>query len=304
MAWKFELVAGPFGCTSEGPAWDGRHLYFSLIQQSRIMRYDPKTGECIEWKSASGGANGMQFDASGRLVVCCALGRSIARYEADGTLTTLVDRLGGKRLNTPNDLSIDRKGRIWFSNPWNHGLIGDSAAKELPDDPVLRADPGPDGRWTLTRVVSDTTSPNGVLLSLDERTLYVSECDYGEDRLRELRAYPINDDGSLARHTVLHQFGKDYRGTHRAVDGMCIDAEGNIIACAGWAKSGPGPLVYVFAPSGRVIETHALPADHPANCTFGDADMQSLYVTTRAGHLLRARTERQGPNLQGCAGGG
>lgn len=141
------------------------------------------------------------------------------------------------------------------------------------------------------------TSPNGVLLSLDEHTLYVSVCDYGEDRLRELRAYPINDDGSLGRYTVLHQFGKDYRGTHRAVYGMCIDAEGNIIACAGWAKSGPGSLIYVFAPSGRVIETHALPADHPANCTFGDADLQSLYVTTRAGHLLRARTERQGRNL-------
>ena len=297
MGWKFELVAGPLGCTSEGPAWDGKHLYFTLIQQSRIMRYDPKRDECIEWKSATQGANGMMFDAGGRLYGCRALGRAIVRFEPDGTTSVIVDRLDGKRLNTPNDLAIDRMGRIWFSNPWNTGLIGSGEKMELADEAVLRADPGADGKWTVSRVGSNTTSPNGVLLSADERTLYVSECDYGEDRIRELRAYPINDDGSLGKHTVLHQFGKDHRGVHRAVDGMCLDAEGNIIACAGWAKSGPGPLIYVFAPSGRVIETHTIPADHPANCTFGDADLQSLYVTTRNGHLLRARTERRGWNL-------
>ena len=297
MAWKFELVAGPLGYTSEGPAWDGRHLYFSLIQDKKIMRYDPKSGECIEWKNNTKGVNGMLFGADGRLYGCQATGRAMVRIEADGSMTTLVDRIDGKRLNTPNDLAIDMKGRIWFSNPWNTGLVAPGDSKELADESVLRADPGPDGKYTVTRVATDLTSPNGVLLSVDEKVLYVAECDYGEDRLRELRGYPINADGSLGKHSVLHQFGKDHRGVHRSVDGMCLDSEGNIIACAGWSKSGPGPLIYVFAPSGRVIETHAIPADHPANCTFGDADLSTLYVTTRAGHLWRARTERRGHML-------
>lgn len=297
MAWKFELVGGPFGCTSEGPAWDGQYLYFTLVQQNRIMRYDPKKDECTEWRTRTHATNGTMFGADGRLYGCCAGGRSIVRFESDGRTSVVVDRLEGKRLNTPNDLAIDRKGRIWFTNPWNEMLADPGDRMELADEPVLRADPGPDGKWTVSRAASDITQPNGVLLSADQRTLYVSQCDYGEDRLRELRAYPINEDGSLGRYTVLHQFGKDFRGVHRAVDGMCLDAEGNIVACAGWLKSGPGPMIYVFSPAGRILETHPLPADHPANCTFGDADLQSLYITTGKGHLFRVRTERQGWNL-------
>ena len=152
----------------------------------------------------------------------------------------------------------------------------------------------PDGGWSVTRVTSDTTFPNGILVSADQRTLYVSQQDYAADKLRELRAYPINEDGSLGRHIVLHQFGTDHRGVHRAIDGMCLDVDGNIIAIAGWVRSGPGPMVYVFSPRGRVLETHPMPAEHPTNCTFGDPDMHTLYACSAAGHLFRVRTDRQG----------
>jgi gluconolactonase len=64
---------------------------------------------------------------------------------------------------------------------------------------------------------------------------------------------------------------------------MCLDAEGNILACAGWARSGPGPLVYVFTPSGRVLESHPVPAGNPMKCAFGDAGLGTLYVTTGEG---------------------
>jgi gluconolactonase len=76
---------------------------------------------------------------------------------------------------------------------------------------------------------------------------------------------------------------------------MVLDTGGNIIACAGHRESGPGPMIYVFAPSGRVLETHPVPVDHPTNCTFGDADLGTLYVTTGGGHLFRVRnTGRRG----------
>ena len=135
----------------------------------------------------------------------------------------------------------------------------------------------------------DTTKPNGLLLSLDEKTLYVAQSHYGEGNKRELRAYPIRDDGTLGPYEVLHNFYP-----HRGIDGMTLDAEGNIIATAGWRQSGPGPMIYVFAPNGRVLETHPLPEDRPTNCTFGDEDLRTLYVTTAGGWVLRARTDRQG----------
>jgi gluconolactonase len=70
---------------------------------------------------------------------------------------------------------------------------------------------------------------------------------------------------------------------------MCLDTDGNIIACAGWREAGPGPMIYVFAPSGRVLATHPVPVDRPTNCTFGDTDLSTLYVTTGGGHLFRVR---------------
>jgi sugar lactone lactonase YvrE len=120
----------------------------------------------------------------------------------------------------------------------------------------------------------------------DEGTLYVAEGDAGPNGPRELRAYPIRNDGSVGPYTVLHTFGADHRG---------LDSEGNIVACAGWRRSGPGPLIYVFSPSGAVLETHPVPADLPMRCAFGDADLESLYVTTGEGHLYRAKaTGRRG----------
>ena len=92
----------------------------------------------------------------------------------------------------------------------------------------------------------------------------------------------------MGAYQVLHNFYP-----HRGIDAMCLDAEGNIVATAGWRENGPGPMIYVFAPNGRVLETHPIPIDRPTNCTFGDADLQTLFVTA-GGCLYRARTQRQG----------
>jgi gluconolactonase len=293
MAWKFELVAGPYGTTVEGPAWDGRYIYFTIVRHSVIMRYDPLTGDAIEWSKDSCYSNGLCFDSRGTLFGCAAGGRAIVQFDSAGKPTVVADGVERKKLNTPNDLAIDYNGRIWFSDPWNSplALAGDSPGST--DRAVLRADPKEDGTYSVQRVISDLTAPNGVLLSRDQKTLYVSEQSYDPKGLRELRAYPILEDG-VGRHTVLHQFGADFRGIHRAIDGMCLDSDGNIVATAGWEQSGPGPLIYVFSPRGRVIETHPVPGNKPSNCTFGDADMRSLYVTTGLGHLFRVRTDRQG----------
>ena len=106
---------------------------------------------------------------------------------------------------------------------------------------MLRADPRPDGSYTTTRVENDSTMPNGVLVSIDGKTLYVAESNSDDPSIdRELRAYPINDDGSLGSYAMLHAFGTDGTNAQRGIDGMCLDREGNIVATAGWPSSGPG----------------------------------------------------------------
>jgi len=295
MQWKFELLLKPSAVPlTEGPVWDGEYLYFTHIHASRIMRHDPASGAIDVWREGTNRTNGLAFDAQGRLYGCCSGGRAILRFDPDGRNAVVADRVDGKRLNTPNDLGIDRKGRIWFTNPINAGNWDKTEKTELDNQSVLRADPQPDGSYAVTRVTFDTTMPNGILVSPDQNTLYVAESGYARGIARELRAYPIRDDGSLGAYTTLFTWGEDARGVHRGIDGMCFDADGNIVATNGWEVSGPGPMITVFSPGGRVLETHPVPAIRPTNCCFGGADMTTLFVTTTQGHLFRAKTHRVG----------
>src|SRR5437870_3916814 len=285
MSWTFEQVAGPVGF-AEGPAWDGTGLLFSDIANSRTMHYDPGSGKTTVFREGTNEANGLMLDADGRLYACEGGGRRIARYDAGGGTTVLADRFKGSRLNSPNDLAIDSRGRIWFTDP----RYGDQRSDmELSHESVFRLDPQPDGTWSIRRMTFDTTRPNGLLISPDQKTLYVAQSEYGEGRKRELRAYPIQEDDTLGPFQVLHNFYP-----HRGIDGMCLDTEGNIIATAGWELSGPGPMIYVFAPNGRVLETHPLPSDRPTNCTFGGPHLSTLYVTTGSGDVYRVETSRRG----------
>ena len=282
MAWTFEQVAGPFAFT-EGPAWTGEDVLFTDIPNSRIMRYSPATGACVIAYSDTPRANGLTFDRQNRLYVCEGGGRRIARYDADGSRVTLADRYEGKRLNEPNDIVVDDRGRVWFTDP----CYGDRSTMELDHDSVYRLDPLADGTWAITRVTIDTTRPNGLAFSPDYQTLYVAESP-PSGGVRQLRAYPVNADGSLGAYRLLHDFG-----AHRGIDGMRVDAAGAIVATCGWTKSGPGPRIAVFLPTGEIVAEHPTPAD-PTNCTFGGADFRTIYVTGFDGALQRAVTDRVG----------
>ncbi len=272
MAWTFELLAGPMTIT-EGPAWDGSGLFFTAINQNRILRYDPTAKTLRTVYTDTGGANGLLFSPDGRLFACAGKSGAMTCYDTDGTKTVLASQFEGKRLNAPNDLALDSKGRIWFTDP----RYGEQEGRRLDHDSVYRLMPPRDGDslWAIERVTFDTTRPNGILIAPDERTLYVAQSDYVETAKRELRAYHIADDGTLGPYTVVHDFG-----ANRGIDGMCFDTEGNIIATCGWELGGPGCRIA---------------AGRPTNCTFGDADLRTLYVTTIDGHLYHVKdTGRQG----------
>ena len=293
MSWSFQLIIGPLGNVTEGPAWDGETLLFTDIFASRILRYDPASGIVSTFRDGTNHCNGLNFDAQGRLYGCEGDARRFVRYEPDGGVTVVADHYQGRRYNVPNDVAIEPGGRLWFTDPFYESAAGPwtetRELKELDHESIYRCDPKTDGGWEVTRVTFDTTRPNGLLFSLNYRPLYVAQSGRRADEKRELRAYPVNDDGSLGPMRVLHDFGN-----HRGVDGMVLDVEGNIVATAGWEHGGPGGSVYVFSPEGEVLERHPVPAKRPTNCTFAGPDLSTLYVTTTEGHLFRSETGRRG----------
>ncbi len=257
---------------TEGPAQgpDGC-IYFSDIG-NRIMKYDPKTGNTTEHRNPSGRANGLDFDPQGRLVACEGANtggnRRVTLTEKDGTIVVLADKYQGKRFNSPNDLTIDNKGRIYFTDP---RYVGDEP-RELDKESVYRIDPpavnARSRRWRVTRIIDDVTKPNGIILSPDMKTLYLAESHPKGDRL--LLAYPLKEDGSVGAKKVLFDFGAD-----RGIDGMAIDVSGNLFATAGQGKTGG---VWIFTPAGKKIGFVPTP-ETPTNCVFGGADRKMLYVT-------------------------
>jgi gluconolactonase len=266
-------------------------MLFSAIAEGRILRYDPESRKATEFRKYTNRTNGLAFAPEGALYGCQESSRRVIRFAEDGSTATTGFLLEDRYHNQPNNLAIDSKGRIWFSDPQSElRASGPQIFPALEHASVLRLELDPFRKlWSLRRMTYDTAAPRAVALSPDESMLYVAETDNAPTGGRELRAYPILPDATLGPHTVLHAFGRDYRGEHRGIEGMCTDSEGNIVACSGWRKAGPGPLVCVFSPGGALIESHALPADQPMNCAFGDADLTSLYVTTAGGELLRAR---------------
>ena len=305
MDWEFELVVGPLGDPTDGPVWDGYGLLFTQLAtpantiNNRILRYDPQTGEVSDYRRWTNRVVGLAFSADGTLYGCQSGSRRVVRFNQDGSSTPMAYLVDGKYHNQAKDLAIDRQGRIWFADPvWGPPVQGGLRAHEL--EPlsihhrsVLRI-ATPSRHSEIQRMTYDTNAPVCVLLSADERTLYVAESNDDEPGQRELRAYPVLEDDTLGPYALLNSFGADRRGVHRGISGMSLDTAGNVIACAGWLHSGPGPMLYVISPEGRILETHPAPAE-PTNCAFGDSDLSALYVTTSEGNLYRVRnTGHQG----------
>lgn len=259
------------GCAfSEGPAADAEgNVFFSDCPNNRIMVYRPATGQTEVWQEPSLRANGMNFDVQGRLVVCCdgkdGGARAVRRYESDGTITTLASHYNGKKLNAPNDLCFDREGRIYFTDP-RYGYRGD-----LEQDCMAVYRIELDG--SLTRVIDDMQFPNGILITPDNRTLYLVDHNPDPGGARFLVAYDLAEDGTWQRRGILYDHGTGYGG-----DGMVLDIEGNIYLTAGEnEKAG----IYIFSAAGEFLGTIPLP-EIPGNCTFGGPDLRTLYIAASA----------------------
>src|SRR5262245_49138364 len=282
MAWEFELVAGPFQGPTGGVLWHGGRdkLLFSAIDEGRLLWFDHDARAVSEFRRYANRVNGLGVGPGGEIYGAQEGGRRLVEFTPDGRVVAVDARLDGKYHNQPSDLVVDRAHRIWFTDP-RHAVIpfGPAIFPFLDHCSVLRLERNDRRAWVATRVTYDTVSPRAVLLAPDEKTLYVADGEPREGQARELRAYPLRADGTVDHAAVLHTFGKDHRGPHRGIEGMCLDQNGNIVAVAGWRRSGPGPLVHVFSPQDGVIESHPFPADLPNKCCFGGPGPETLYVT-------------------------
>lgn len=261
---KLEKLWGE-GDFTEGPtAGPDGAIYFSDIG-NRLMRFDPKTRKTAAFRDPSGRSNGLKFDAKGRLIVCEGAntggGRRISITDGE-KVTTLADKFDGKRFNSPNDLTLDAKGRVYFTDPRYVG----TEKRELDHESVYRVDP--DG--TVTRVISDVTKPNGIVISPDGKTLYLAEHSPDPKGNRQLLAYPLKEDGRVGEKKILHDFAAG-----RGIDGMTVTADGLIVATAGKDKLGG---IWFFEPTGKQVGFLPTP-EVPSNCCFGGPGSKTLYVT-------------------------
>lgn len=292
MSWNFEKVAGPYKGRAGGLAWDGSGMLFSVVGEERVMRFDPATGKAEEFRRYTGRVNGLAIAADGTVFGAQEGGRRIVRFLKDGSTASAPDLLDGQHHNQPTDVVVDTRGRVWFTDSYNaQPPYGPPVYPMLDHASVLRLDPEGMRGGTLTRITHDTVGPRAVLLSSDEKTLYVADGDMERGDMCQLFAYRLLPDGSCGAGKSLLAFAPMERG----IEGMCLDSGGNLIACAGWKKAGLGPLVHVISPEGTVLESHPAPADMPMRCAFGDPGLTSLYLTTGGGELYRARnTGRRG----------
>lgn len=242
----FEFIEGPVA-DPEG------NVYFSDIPANKTYIWTVD-GELKLFREDTGGANGLNFDADGNLYFCEGTVQRVTMMDKDGKLTTIVDKYKGKRLNSPNDLWFDAKGGFYLTDPryqfFTHPVEQDG-------EHVYYISPD---RKSITRVTHDVQKPNGVVGSLDFKTLYVASTS------GKIFSFDINADATLSNKKEFANLGSD---------GVTLDEKGNLYLT--WVGG-----VHVYNPKGEKIEMIKVP-EMPANCGFGGKDGKTLFMTSRTG---------------------
>jgi gluconolactonase len=267
-------VQGDFQFT-EGPAWDMQeNLYFSDVAGNKIYKMD-KNGEISVFLEPSGHANGLMFERKDKLLVCQMDGQLLSINTETKKIAVLTDKYDETRYNAPNDLVVDKTGGIYFTDPLFR------APQPLPQGNEAVYYRSASGK--VTRLLDNLKAPNGIILSPDEKTLYVAPT-----MQKDMWAYPVTSPGKLGEGKVFCELtqadGKDNSGG----DGVSIDSKGNL-----YITSELG--IQVFNPEGKILGIIKFP-EQPANVTFGGPEMKTLYVTARTS-LYSAKMEIAGHSL-------
>lgn len=262
----------------EGPLWissTGGSLIFSDIPADEIKEWRPTNG-LTTFRKPSGKANGNALDANGLLVSCEEGARRLSITEKNGSVRTLVDQFEGKKLNSPNDLVIDSRGVIWFTDP-PYAIKPEE--KEQSGNFLYRYDPK---TQMLSAAARDFDMPNGLCFSPDERLLYVAD----SGKPRHIRVFSVDKDGALQNGRVFCTI--DPGGP----DGIRCDAEGRLYSSA-------GDGVHIFAADGRLIGKIQVP-ETPSNLCFGGPGNKTLFITARTSlYSIQLQAEGVSPSFHG-----
>jgi gluconolactonase len=265
-AWIEALAGG--AVWAEGPVYlpDEDAVVWSDVRRDRVLRWSAVDG-VSELYAPGDFANGHTLDLDGRVLACEHGSRRVARYEEDGSRTTVVDRFEGHRLNSPNDLVVASDGAIWFTDP-PYGILDDNegqrADSELTGCFIFRFDRA-DGRLSVASAAM--VHPNGLAFSPDASVLYVS--DTSAARIpggnHHILAFDVEDGRRLANPRV---FAVMEPGL---ADGLRVDVEGNV-----WTSAGDG--IHVLDAGGVELGRILLP-EAASNCVFGGRDGTTLFIT-------------------------
>ncbi|HVY91570.1 MAG TPA: SMP-30/gluconolactonase/LRE family protein, partial [Bryobacteraceae bacterium] len=266
---RIEKIATGFTFT-EGPLWRPQSvLWFSDIPGNVVRSVSPAGDVKVLIQNAGGiaspgpgaliGPNGMVADKDGAVLLCQHGSRRIVRVSPDLTMTPVLEKFEGKRFNSPNDLVYRSDGALYFTDP-PYGLAktDDDPAKELKFNGVFLYKDG-----ALKAIVKDLNRPNGIALSPDEKTLYVSNSD---EKKRFWMRYDVAADGTVSNGRVFFDLANAKE--QGIPDGMKVDSQGNVYA------AGPEGI-WVFSPDGRHIGT-IQPGEVAANVGWGE-DGKSLF---------------------------
>lgn len=240
---------------AEGPAWsyDG-YLLFSDTPVNQLRKLTPGAGDDQVAEKASAGVMGNAFDSDGRLYTCEPRQRRLTRTDKKGKVDILAARFEGKRFNAPNDVVVRRDGHVYFTDP---AFGADADQRELDFYGVYHITP----RGELEAIARWKTRPNGIALSPNGRTLYVSDSDE-----RKVRAYDLDGKGLASNERVL------IPKITGVPDGLKTDEKGNVYVAARG--------IFVFSSTGKALGEVPL-SEKPSNLAFGDPDLETIYITAR-----------------------
>lgn len=256
LAWGYRFT--------EGPVWDTLEdrLYFTDFQNNLIMRWHENEGVTL-YRANSNRAIGLSMDAAGRIVSAESASQAIAYAGAEESVP-IVGAFEGKKLNSPNDVVVSRKGDIFFTDPFSPAL---PRSRELDFNGVFVTSPLGDPRGSpgdIRLLYDGLGRPNGIALSPDESILYVNDTN-----LQQIFAFQLREDGSASKIGVLATLDRSYGPG--AADGMKVDTEGNIYV------TGPGGL-WVLSPDGAPIALFRSP-ENVGNFCFGGKDRRTIFLT-------------------------
>ena len=269
-----KVTAGYEFDTAGSPLYMDGEIYFTNnnfepAEKSCTIKMDA-SGSFHVLRKDNGVTTTIQHSGKGTFYCCEMLGHRVIEMDKEGRIIRVVcGEYNGKRIDGPNDIVVDRKGGIYFTD--SQFIAGQEKMQETPAVYYVK----PDG--TTIRVIDDIEFPNGIMLSPDEKTVYVANT-----RDKYLLAYDVHPDGTVSngRNFAEHQLSQkniEDGSVAGGADGMAVDSAGNI-----YVATTQGLGIQVFDPKGN--HTGNILCDAATNnCNFGGEDLKTLYVSAMDG---------------------